>query len=154
MEPAGGNARGDIDDGRVLVAVLGIPPARLKVDLIHDLRVEQLVQAARDPRRDGDAVHIVRVLGVLTADVDFARGRAGGTYDGLLQDLRRRVGGRTVVVVLLKDLVAGPCVDGERYGRGHLHRRQIDREGDQAEVGAREGVRRPDSDVPRLGAVA
>src|SRR5207244_3932560 len=116
----GGNARGDVDHGGVLVAVLGVPAARLEVDLVHDLRVEQLVQAARDPRGDGDAVHVVRVLGVLTADVDFARGRTGGTHDGLLQDLGRRVGGRTVVVVLFEDLVAGPRVDGERHGGGHL----------------------------------
>src|SRR6266568_3328495 len=154
MEPARGDPRGDIDDGGVLVAVLGVPPARLEVDLVHDLRVEQLVQAARDPRGDGDAVYVVRVFGVLPADVDFACGRARGTHDGLLQDLRRRVGGRAVVIILLEDLVAGAGVDGERHGRCDLHRRQIDWEGDQAEIGAGKRVRSPNGDVSHFGAVA
>ena len=68
---------------------------------------------------------------MLPADVDFAGGRARRADDGLLQQLRRGIGRRAVIVVLLEDLIAGPRVDRERHRRGDFHRREADRQRDQ-----------------------
>src|SRR5205814_45699 len=66
---------------------------------------------ARDSGWHGHAVHVIRVFGVLAADVHLAGGRAHGAGDGLLDDLGRRVGGGTVIFVLFEELVAGPGID-------------------------------------------
>ena len=84
MEAAGGNARVDVHDRGVLVAVFGVPAAGLEIDLIHDLRIEELVQAPRDAGGHRYAVYIVSVLGMLPADVDLAGWSAGRAHDGLL----------------------------------------------------------------------
>src|SRR5438477_2640001 len=154
VESPGRNARGDVDDGSVLVAVLGVPATRLKVDLVHHFGIEQLVQAARDPGGDGNTVHVVRILSVLAAYVDFAGGRPRRAHYRLLQDLRRRVGGGPVIVVLFEDLVARARVDRERHGRADLDRRQVDRERNQAEVGPGDALGLRHGDVPRFGTVA
>ena len=154
VEPSGRNACGDVDDGGVLVAVLGVPATRLKVDLIHHLGIEQLVQASGDARGHRHAVHVIGVFGVLAPDVDLPGRRARRAHDRLLQDLRRRVGGCTVIVVLLEDLVARARVDRERHGRADLDRRQVDRERNQAEVGPGDALGLRHGDVARFGTVA
>ena len=154
MESPGRNARGDVDDGGVLVAVLGVPATRLEVDLVHHFGIEQLVQAARNPGGDRNTVHVVRILSVLAAYVDLAGGRTRRAHDRLLQDLRRRVGGCPVIVVLLEDLVARARVDRERHGRADLDRRQVDRERNQAEVGPGDALGLRHGDVPCFGTVA
>ena len=126
VEAPGGDARIHVNDSSVLVAVFGVPAAGLEVDLVDHFRIEQLVQAARDTGGHGDAVHVIGVLGVLAADVNFACRGPDGARDRLLQDLGGCVGGRPVVVVLLEDLVARAGVDGERHGGPHLHRREVD----------------------------
>ena len=124
----------DVHDRRVLVAVLGVPSPGLEIDLVHHLRVEQLVQAAGDARWHGKAVHVVGVFGVLAADMDFAGRRPRRAHDRLLQDLGCRVGRSAVVIVLLEDLVAAAGVDGERDGGSDLHRLEVDRNGREPEI--------------------
>src|SRR5207244_5305788 len=113
VKTAAGDARVDVDHRGVLVAVLGVPATRLEINLVHHFGIEQLVQAPRDSGGDGNAIHVVGILGVLAADMDFAGRGTRGAHDGLLQDLGRRVDGRPMIVVLREDLVPGPRVDGE-----------------------------------------
>ena len=127
VEAAGGNARGDVHDRGVLVAVFGVPPPRLEIDLIHDLGIEQLVQAARDTGGYGYAIHVVRVLRMLPADMDLARWGASRAHDGLLQELGCRTIGSPMVIVLFEDLVSRARVDGERDCRSDLDRGEVDR---------------------------
>ena len=113
MKPAGRNSRADIDDCGVLVSVLGVPTAGDEIDLVHDRGLEQFVEAARYSRRHGYAIDVIRILGVLAADVDLAGWSASRTSDGLLQDLRSGVGRTSVILVLLEALVARPGIDCE-----------------------------------------
>ena len=46
MQAAGGNPRSDVYDSRVLVPVFRVPAASDEIDLVHDGRLEQLVEAA------------------------------------------------------------------------------------------------------------
>ncbi len=123
---ADGNARGDIHDRRVAIAVFRVPAAGDERDAIDDGRIEQLIEASGDPRIDGNAVEVVRVFRVLPADVYLSRGRARRAGDRLLQDLRRRVRGRAVVLILLEDLYAAARVDRDRHGGRHGDRLQGD----------------------------
>ena len=154
VEAAAGNARVDVHDRCVLVAVFGIPPAGLEVDLIHDLGIEELIQAPRDAGWHRYAVHVVGVLRVLAADVNFSGWRPGGADDGLLQNLGCGVRWRAVVVVLLEDLVAGARVDGQRARGRDLHGRQIHRQRHEPKVRPAESLCGSDRDVVRLRAVA
>jgi len=85
VEAAGGNPGRDVHDRSVLVAVLGVPSPRLEINLIHDLGVEEFVQAPGDAGGHGYAVHVVGILRVLSADMDLAGWRAGRAHDRLLQ---------------------------------------------------------------------
>jgi hypothetical protein len=134
VQSAARDPRRDIDDRRILVAVLGVPAARDEVDLIDHLRIEQLVQAPRHPGRNGDAIDVVRVLGVLPADVHLAGRRARGAGDRRLQNLRRRIGRSAVVVVLLEHLIAGPSIHGDWYGCRHGDGGETHRRGDHLEI--------------------
>ena len=126
----------DIHDRRVLVSELRVPPAGLETDLVHDRGIEELVQATRDARRHRHAVDVVRVLGVLSADVHFSGGCACRAGDRLLEDLRGRRGRRAVIVILLEDLIARSCVDSE-WRRGlHLHGGEAHEDGGHVEVRA------------------
>ena len=53
--------------------------------MIHDLGVEEFVQAPGDAGGHGYAVHAVGILRVLSADMDLARWSAGRAHDRLLQ---------------------------------------------------------------------
>src|SRR2546427_1206929 len=56
VESTRGDPRVDVHDRGDLAPVLGVPSPGLEIDLVHDLRVEQLVQAPGDARGDRDAV--------------------------------------------------------------------------------------------------
>ena len=59
-----------------------------------------------------------------------------------------------MVVVLLEDLIPCACVDCEWHCRGHLDRREVDRQGRELEVGATEPFTRTDGEVVSLGAIS
>src|SRR6185312_13539458 len=107
-------------------AVLGVPAAGLEVDLVDDRRIEELVEAARNPGRHWDSVHVVGVLGVLSPDVDLAGGRASGASDGLLDNLRRRERGGPLELVLLENLVPGAGIHRDG-GAAHLDSLELER---------------------------
>src|SRR5256885_1839007 len=94
----------------------------------------------RAPEKKSPTLPVLVFLGVWAQEWALAGRRARRAHDRLLQDLRRRVGRRSMVVVLLEALVARARVDRERHGRAALHRREVDREGNQAEIGLGETV--------------
>ena len=112
------NPSGDINDGRVLVSIFRVPCAGLEIDLIHDCRIEELVETARDSSRHRHTVHVVRVLRVLAAYVNFTGWRARCARDGLLEYLRCGVARRAVILVLLEPLVTGSSI----YSQGNRRR--------------------------------
>ena len=87
MKSADGHARSDVDHRRILLPVLRIPAAGLEVDRVHDLRIEQFIQAPRNATRHGHTIKEVRVLRVLPADVHFTGRCTDRAGDGLLDDL-------------------------------------------------------------------
>ena len=87
---------------------------------------EELDAAEHDSGRHRDAVDVVRVFGVLTANVYFSGWGSRGAGNRLLQDLGSRVGRRPVVLLLLESLVTRPCIDRERDCGGHCHTFEAD----------------------------
>ena len=124
MKAANRHPRGDIDDGGILLPVLGVPSAGLEIDRVHDLRIEQFIQAARNATRHGHAIKKICVLRMLAADVHFAGRCADRAGHRLLNDLRRRGRGCAVRSLLRVRLVAGTRIDGDWRRGVDLHRRQ------------------------------
>src|SRR5882762_5805243 len=116
MQAASWNPRRDVYNRRVLVSVLSVPSASYEIDLVHHGWLEQLIEAARYPGGHRYSIDVVGVLRVLAANVDLAGGSAGRTGNGLLENLRRRIGWRSMILILLEPLITGACIDGERHG--------------------------------------
>src|SRR6185436_7668549 len=121
-----------------------------EIDLIDDRWIEQLVETARDSSGHRYAVHVVGVLRVLAADVDFPGGRAGGTGNRLLQDLRRRICRRPVVLILFEPLVAAARIDREWYRRRDGDALKADRDRRQREIDVNVVIAVADRDGLRL----
>src|SRR2546423_10415112 len=111
MEAASGNSGRDVHNRSVLVSVLGVPSTSYEIDLVHDGRLEQLVEAAGNSCGHRHSVDVIGVLGVLAANVNLACRSASGASDRLLQNLRRRGRRRAVILVLLEALVASSRID-------------------------------------------
>src|SRR6266852_7820685 len=110
------NPRRDVNNRGVLVSILGIPTPGYEIDLVHDCGLEQFIEAAGYSGGHRYAIDVVGVLRVLAANVNLAGWSAGRTRNGLLKNLRRRIGWRSVILILLEPLISGARIDGERHG--------------------------------------
>jgi hypothetical protein len=134
VERAARNPRLDVDDAGVLLSELGVPPTGHEIDSLHDRRIEQFVETSRHAGRDRHAIHEIRVLCVLVANVHLPRGRPGGSGQRLLDDLRGRLRRREVGSVLGERLVPGPRVHGDRCPVDDRNRLQLCDRHREAEV--------------------
>src|SRR6267154_889419 len=104
MQTASWNPRRDVHNRGVLVSVLCVPTPGYEIDLVYDGWLEQFIEAPGYSGGHGYSIDVVGVLRVLAANVNLAGWSAGRTSDGLLEDLRRRIGWRSVILILLEPL--------------------------------------------------